>query len=232
MNCGSDDMRSDFFAFNDYSWCNSDFKTSGWDAKVKNFTDYGLPIFLSEYGCIKNRPRKFEELEALMGDDMTAVYSGGLMYEYSKEDNDYGIVDIKGDDVTKSDEYKAFKDALKQFPAPTDDGGAAKETHSVDCPPKTDDWQVEPEGIPAMPEEAQDFMTKGAGDGPGIDGPGSQTSGDSGTSSDTVASGAPSPTSATDQSAEDDESAADHMKLSMLVTGVAMSFTLVGTLLL
>lgn len=44
MNCGSDDMRSDFFAFNDYSWCNSDFQTSGWDAKVKNFTDYGLPI--------------------------------------------------------------------------------------------------------------------------------------------------------------------------------------------
>lgn len=44
FNCGSDDLRSDFFAFNDYSWCNSDFKTAGWDVKVKNFTDYGLPI--------------------------------------------------------------------------------------------------------------------------------------------------------------------------------------------
>lgn len=44
FNCGSDDMRSDFFAFNDYSWCNSNFQTSGWDQKVKNFTDYGLPI--------------------------------------------------------------------------------------------------------------------------------------------------------------------------------------------
>lgn len=44
FNCGSDDARSDFFAFNDYSWCNSNFKTSGWDQKVKNFTDYGLPI--------------------------------------------------------------------------------------------------------------------------------------------------------------------------------------------
>lgn len=44
FNCGSDDMRSDFFAFNDYSWCNSNFKESGWDVKVKNFTDYGLPI--------------------------------------------------------------------------------------------------------------------------------------------------------------------------------------------
>jgi hypothetical protein len=44
MNCGTDDERSDFFAFNDYSWCNSNFDTSGWDQKVKNFTGYGLPI--------------------------------------------------------------------------------------------------------------------------------------------------------------------------------------------
>lgn len=44
FNCGSDDMRSDFFAFNDYSWCNTDFQESGWDQKVKTFSDYGLPI--------------------------------------------------------------------------------------------------------------------------------------------------------------------------------------------
>lgn len=55
MNCGSDDERSDFFAFNDYSWCDpSDFVTSGWQQKVKNFTGYGLPLFLSEYGCNTN----------------------------------------------------------------------------------------------------------------------------------------------------------------------------------
>lgn len=45
MNCGPDDERSDFFAFNDYSWCDpSTFTTSGWDQKVKNFTGYGLPL--------------------------------------------------------------------------------------------------------------------------------------------------------------------------------------------
>lgn len=45
MNCGTDDERSDFFAFNDYSWCDpSTFTTSGWDQKVKNFTGYGLPL--------------------------------------------------------------------------------------------------------------------------------------------------------------------------------------------
>jgi hypothetical protein len=45
MNCGTDDERSDFFAFNDYSWCApSSFTQSGWSQKVKNFTGYGLPI--------------------------------------------------------------------------------------------------------------------------------------------------------------------------------------------
>lgn len=62
MNCGTDDERSDFFAFvsfpvgpmcrsepnreiqNDYSWCSSNFEDAGWDQKVKNFTGYGLPI--------------------------------------------------------------------------------------------------------------------------------------------------------------------------------------------
>ena len=45
MNCGSNNERSDFFAFNDYSWCDpSSFTTSGWDQKVKNFTGYGIPI--------------------------------------------------------------------------------------------------------------------------------------------------------------------------------------------
>lgn len=52
FSCGTQDARSDFFAFNDYPWCSpSSFQVSGWDVKVKNFTGYGLPIFLSEWGC-------------------------------------------------------------------------------------------------------------------------------------------------------------------------------------
>ncbi len=50
MNCGTNDERSDFFAFNDYSWCDpSSFTTSGWDQKVKNFTGYGIPILLVNF---------------------------------------------------------------------------------------------------------------------------------------------------------------------------------------
>jgi hypothetical protein len=45
MNCGDDAIRSDFFAFNDYSWCDpSSFTKSGWDEKVKKYKDYSIPL--------------------------------------------------------------------------------------------------------------------------------------------------------------------------------------------
>ncbi|KAK0620258.1 Glucanosyltransferase-domain-containing protein [Immersiella caudata] len=180
FNCGPDDERSDFFAFNDYSWCTSNFITSGWDKKVQNFTDYGLPIFLSEYGCIQN-VRDFGELESLMHSNMTSVYSGGLMYEYTYEENKYGIVTI--DDKAQKGprkelpEFANFAKAMKDFPAPAGDGGASPTTHSQPCPTKDAHWDVDSTLLPAMPEGAKKYLTDGAGKGPGLNGPGSQNSG-------------------------------------------------------
>ncbi|KAF2994231.1 beta-glucanosyltransferase [Neopestalotiopsis sp. 37M] len=233
FNCGSDDARSDFFAFNDYSWCSpSSFTTSGWDQKVKNFTDYGLPIFLSEWGCIANPPRTFEELGSLMSDDMTAVYSGGLVYEYSKEGNGYGIVELNGDDsdVTETDEYDNLKSALSKYPAPTGSGGAVSTTSAATCPSADDDWQVDSDALPAIPDEAKDYMTNGAGDGPGLSGDGSQNAGSTSTGTAEAGSGS---VSATSSGKNDGGRPAPPMDLSFFaVTGVVGMFTLVGTLLL
>lgn len=45
LNCGPDDVRSDFYAINDYSWCDpSSFTISGWNQLVKNYTGYGIPL--------------------------------------------------------------------------------------------------------------------------------------------------------------------------------------------
>ncbi|SPJ88838.1 probable beta(1-3)glucanosyltransferases [Fusarium torulosum] len=234
MNCGSDDVRSDFFAFNDYSWCNSDFETSGWNVKVKNFTDYGIPIFLSEYGCIKNRPRKFEEMEPMMGKEMSSVYSGGLMYEYSLEDNDYGIVKIDGDNVKTEKEFDLFKSALEKYPMPTGTGGAAKSSHGVECPKSESVWQVDPSYLPEMPAQAEKYMKDGAGKGPGINGKGSHDDTGSGTATASVAVGtstASSDSSASDD--KDDDSGAASLGFGALyITAAATAFTLFGTLLL
>jgi len=194
MNCGPDDERSDFFAFNDYSWCDpSSFTISGWDQKVKNFTGYGIPLFLSEYGCNTNT-REFEEVAALYSTKMTSVYSGGLVYEYSQEASDYGLVDLSDGTAQELPDYDALKSALAETGNPDGDGGYNHTGGASSCPaPDPPNWDVENDSLPAIPEPALRFMTEGAGPGPGFVG-GSQNAGTPSTSTATPGSGAVSAT--------------------------------------
>ncbi|KAL2793866.1 Glucanosyltransferase-domain-containing protein [Aspergillus keveii] len=191
MNCGTDEERSDFFAFNDYSWCSpSSFQKSGWDQKVQNFTGYGLPLFLSEYGCNTNE-RDFGEVEALYSTKMTSVYSGGLVYEYSQEPSDYGLVEIKNNKVTDLADFDALKTALAKTENPTGDGGYNKTGGANPCPARNaPNWDVDSaDELPAMPKPAQKYFENGAGAGEGFDGPGSQTAGTQSTSNTTNGAG-------------------------------------------
>ncbi|KAI9884547.1 MAG: beta-glucanosyltransferase [Watsoniomyces obsoletus] len=196
MNCGTDDERSDFFAFNDYSWCDpSDFKKSGWDQKVKNFTDYGLPLFLSEYGCNTNK-RQFGEVASLYSSSMTAVFSGGLVYEYSEEGSDYGVVKINGDDVEELEDYKALKSAFDKQDNPSGDGGYKREGRSSTCPRKSANWEVDDTALPALPANARKYYEQGAGTGVGLGGPGSQEAGEPSSGNAPPGSGAVTTTAA------------------------------------
>jgi len=88
MNCGANATdRSDFFSFNSYSWCDPNtFVGSGWSGFVQMYSNYSIPLFLSEYGCNTNPPRPFQEVQALYSPtEMASVYSGGLVYEYTNE---------------------------------------------------------------------------------------------------------------------------------------------------
>lgn len=177
----------------------------------------------------------------MMSEEMTGVYSGGLMYEYSLEDNDYGIVKIEDDKVNRQKEFSIFKEALEKYPMPKGDGGASSESHGVDCPPKDPSWQVDPKMIPEMPEEAQKYMKDGAGEGPGLNGSGSQQAGDSGTATASVSEGQASPTADSQQadngsgSGDDEEDAAMSLNVGfapLLVTGATLFFTAFGAILL
>lgn len=188
MNCGTDDQRSDFFAFNDYSWCDpSSYTQSGWSQKVELFGNYSLPIFLSEYGCITNK-REFEEVTALYNEEMTGVYSGGLVYEYSQESNNYGLVEISGSTVTPTSDFTALQSQLAANKAPSGDGGYKSNGTASTCPDSSDTFKISEAGftgeeLPAIPSGAVKYMSSGAGDGPGLTGDGSQNSGSSSTPS-------------------------------------------------
>ncbi|EXJ77112.1 1,3-beta-glucanosyltransferase gel1 [Capronia epimyces CBS 606.96] len=190
MNCGTADERSDFFAFNDYSWCDpSSFQKSGWDQKVKNFTGYGLPIFLSEYGCNTNT-RDFGEVVSLYSSDMTPVYSGGLVYEYSQEASKYGLVEISGDSVTELTDFSVLQSQFAKTSNPTGTGGYNSTGGASGCPAySSPNWLVKSDALPAIPEGAKKYMTQGAGTGPGLSGAGSQNAGGASSGTATAGSG-------------------------------------------
>ena len=190
FNCGTDDERADFFAFNDYSWCDpSSFTKSGWDQKVKTYQSYSIPIFLSEFGCITNT-RNWGEIAALYSTNMTGVYSGGLVYEYTVEPNGYGLVEVDSNGkITPNDDFERLKKAYAATKNPTGDGGYNANGKASQCPPEDDEWEVRSTLLPAMPQNAKKYMQAGAGKGPGLKGSGSHFAGEASEATATAGSG-------------------------------------------
>ena len=91
----TDPSRSDFFGVNSYDWCGADatYENTVYPVFISQFFNTTVPIFFSEYGCNRDKPRVFNEVAALYGPKMAPVMSGGLIYEFSQEEaNDFGLV--------------------------------------------------------------------------------------------------------------------------------------------
>jgi hypothetical protein len=110
---------------------------------------------------------------------MTPVYSGGLVYEYSQEEANYGLVDISNGEVSDRPDFTALETAFQGTPNPSGDGGYRSSGTPSTCPKQSSIWEVQdPNSLPNIPSGAQKYMTSGAGAGPGNKGStGSQTAG-------------------------------------------------------
>jgi len=237
FNCGSDDSRSDFFAFNDYSWCDpSSFEQSGWDVKVQTYSNYSKPIFLSEFGCITNT-RQWGEIAALYSTDMTSVYSGGLAYEYTVEENGYGLVSISSNgEIEPNEDFGRLRTAYQNTANPSGNGGFRENGEASECPAESDDWEASPSGLPAIPRRASAFMSNGAGRGVGLAGDGSHFAGEASEGTATAGSGQPTRTpdgSSTGNSngGDDAEGAAAGLVAPVRLMGVVVASVLLGAVL-
>ncbi|TQS33631.1 hypothetical protein Golomagni_06016, partial [Golovinomyces magnicellulatus] len=116
---GKDDdaSRIDIFALNSYSWCGpkATYKSSGYVNLTESFKDSSVPTFFSEYGCNEDPPRLWKETHAIYGTDMTPVFSGAIAYEWTQEQNDFGFVTLKGDDLTLMDDYNRLTKELSSL---------------------------------------------------------------------------------------------------------------------
>lgn len=178
MDCGAAPSRGDFYAINNYEWCDpSSFQQSGWVALVDQYKNYSSPLFFSEYGCIKNQ-RTFAETKGLYQSDMTVAFSGGLVYEYSEEGNGYGIVNINGNQVTPvGSQFTNLQQELSSTSNPSGDGGYSANNVQQQCPGQSQNWDTKPytgSALPATPSGALKYFKRGAGKGPGLTGKGSQ----------------------------------------------------------
>lgn len=157
FNCGDDNERIDYWGYNIYSWCGtSDMQKSGYADQVKFFEKYSVPVFFAEYGC--NEPggadaRVFDETTALYSSDMTGVFSGGIVYMYFQEANDYGLVEIdKGGKASTMNNYNELKTKVNEATPSAVDMGSYKPTNTPEsCPDLTSNWQAN-SALPPSPD--------------------------------------------------------------------------------
>ena len=165
-----DDMsRSDLFALNSYSWCGAaTFTSSQYDEVVKNFTGSSLPVFYSEYGCNTPAPRIFTEVPAIYGSEFTSVLSGGMVYQFTQEENDFGLVNVSSDgSATLLADFYTLRDQYAKLDFSAVEAVKATTSGSTTTPPECDAKLIVSSGfetnftLPVPPPGTQDLIDNG-----------------------------------------------------------------------
>lgn len=155
FSCGDLDERADFFGINMYEWCgDSTFQTSGYADRTEEYKNLTIPVFFSEYGCNTIRPRKFTEIGTIFSNEMTDVWSGGIVYMYYEEENDYGLVSVSGSSVSTMGDYSYYSkemNAISPSLAQSSEVGAFS-TSTLACPASASTWKANT-NLPPTPDK-------------------------------------------------------------------------------
>lgn len=88
LNCGDNGDSIDFWGANIVDWCKgSTYTDSGYANATSELSAYSVPVFLAAYGCSIPFQRDFSEISAIYGQQMSPIWSGGIIYEYFSQSN-------------------------------------------------------------------------------------------------------------------------------------------------
>lgn len=87
------------------------------------------------YGCNLVQPRIFQETTALYSEQMTGVFSGGLIYEFTQSTAKYGLVEVakNNKDVSCLDEFDNLQAVQEKLPDNPTIPSDAKENTRPNC---------------------------------------------------------------------------------------------------
>ncbi|EJU00968.1 hypothetical protein DACRYDRAFT_22808 [Dacryopinax primogenitus] len=99
--CDSEATSLDLYGLNNYRWCGStgSFDTS-YASTVAAYSNYPIPAYFSEFGCVQDLPRLWNEVPVLYGSQMIGEWSGGLAFSYFPAVGGYGLVNISSDNTS------------------------------------------------------------------------------------------------------------------------------------
>jgi hypothetical protein len=149
----------DFWGYNVYSWCgDSNYAASSYGERVDFFSDYPVPVFFAEYGCIEGveggaTHRPFTEVQVLYG-NMTGVFSGGIVYEWFMGANDYGLVELTSNDASVSPypDFTSLQSELASVsPTITQRSAYTPSNSAPACPTVDASWAAEASPLPPSP---------------------------------------------------------------------------------
>ncbi|PIA96259.1 1,3-beta-glucanosyltransferase gel3 [Cercospora beticola] len=154
MDCGNPDDGVDFWGYNVYSWCgDSSFENSGYEARTQEFESYNVPVFFAEYGCNTVQPRTFGDTPVLYGPQMDSVWSGGIVYLYFQEANDYGLVSVDGDSVSTLDDFNNLRSQIATVSPSGVNSNDYNPTNSAQaCPTQDASFSAVPTVLPPSPD--------------------------------------------------------------------------------
>jgi len=154
---GDDSTAIDIYGLNDYSWCGDSTFESSYSGIMTEFANYNVVAYFSEFGCISSPPRLWTEAVALLGPDMSSVWSGGIAFSYFPAQSaagEFGMVTISGQTVTTSEDFDRLKQqyALAASPNTPAQASAPASTYGT-CPAGTTSFLAST-SIPPTPNEA------------------------------------------------------------------------------